>query len=131
MHDAVFRPEPEKPEQKDKSVRLGVQGLILAFVGLALVILFVWLGSLCAGNVTATMNNDGYQMPIMSLFGAIVFYVFALVSLITCSLSAVTFSQFQKKLNARKFGKVALIISLVCLLVAIVVSIVLIAVLAG
>ena len=77
------------------------------------------------------MNNEGYQMPIMSLFGAIVFYVFALVSLITCSLSAVTFYQFQKKLNARKFGKVALIISLVCLLVAIVVSIVLIAVLAG
>ena len=38
----------KEQEEKDKSVRLGVQGLILAIVGIVGTIAFVVIGNLCA-----------------------------------------------------------------------------------
>ena len=68
-------------ETKDKSVKLGVQGIILSVIGMVAVILLVLLATNLADNVLATQQGEGYQMPVMSLLGAIVFYAFAFVAL--------------------------------------------------
>ena len=65
-------------------------------------------------------------MPVMSLLGAIVFYAFAFVALCTFVFGGVSFSQYQTKINKRKFGKVALTISLVCLAASIIGTLVII-----
>lgn len=79
-----------------------------------------------ADNVRATQRGEGYQMHVMSLLGAIVFYAFAFVALCTFVFGGVSFSQYQTKINKRKFGKVALTISLVCLAVSIIGTLVII-----
>ncbi len=79
-----------------------------------------------ADNVLATQRGEGYQMPVMSLLGAIVFYAFAFVALCTFVFGGVLFSQYQTKINKRKFDKVALTISLVCLAVSIIGTLVII-----
>lgn len=113
---------PKDQETKDKSVKLGVQGIILSVIGLIGVILFVLIATNLADNVLATQRGEGYQLPVMSLFGAITFYAFAFVFL-GCVFGGISFSIYQKSINKRKFGKVAFAICLSCLAVAIVATI--------
>ena len=113
-------------ETKDKSTKLRVQGIILSVIGVVAVILLVLLATNLADNVLATQRGEGYQMPVMSLLGAIVFYAFTFVALCTFVFGGVSFSQYQTKINKRKFGKVALTISLVCLAVSIIGTLVII-----
>ena len=103
-------------------MKLGVQGIILSVIGLIGVILFVLIATNLADNVLATQRGEGYQLLVMSLFGAITFYAFAFVFL-GCVFGGISFSIYQKSINKRKFGKVALAICLSCLVAAIVATI--------
>lgn len=116
----------KEQEEKDKSIKLGVQGIILSVIGVVAVILLVLLATNLADNVLATQQVEGYQMPVMSLLGAIVFYAFAFVALCTFVFDGVSFSQYQTKINKRKFGKVVITISLVCLAASIIGTLVII-----
>ncbi len=84
-------------EKKDTSKRLGVQSLILSIIGLVVVVL---VGTLCAQNVMSEQIGDGTKcMPILSLFGAIVFYCFAFAGLLSMVLSGISFAVYQKKVK--------------------------------
>ncbi len=103
-------------EEKQKDIkRLGIQSLILPAVGLVGVIVFVVVATLCAQNVVNEPN-----LPIMSFIGAIVFYAFALVFLLSATLSSITFAVYQRKLNKHKIGLAALIVSLTCLAICVI-----------
>ena len=95
-------------EVKAKSKRLGIQSIILAVIGLALVVVCVVIGTLIARNVQATVIGKIDNLPIMSFFGTIVFYCFALASFLTCSLSSTTFALYQRRVNKLKIGTVSL-----------------------
>ena len=110
------------PEDKEKSKRLGIQSLILSIVGTVLLVVFVLIGTMCAQNVIVEPD-----FPVMSLFGAIVFYVFAFIGLILV-LENISFAVFQKKVNKLKIGLASLIVSLICLAISIVANIVILVV---
>lgn len=82
-------------EKKDTSKRLGVQSLILSIIGLVVVVVCVLVGTLCAQNVMSEQIGDGTtSMPTLSLFGAIVFYCFALAGLLSMVLSGISFAVY-------------------------------------
>ena len=110
------------PEDKEKSKRLGIQSLILSIVGTVLLVVFVLIGTMCAQNVIVEPD-----FPVMSLFGAIVFYVFAFIGLILV-LENISFAVFQRKVNKLKIGLASLIVSLICLAISIVANIVILVV---
>lgn len=84
-------------ETKDKSTKLGVQGIILSVIGVVAVISLVLLATNLADNVLATQRGEGYQMPVMSLLGAIVFYAFAFVVLCNSYLVECRFRNIKRK----------------------------------
>ena len=110
------------PEDKEKSKKLGIQSLILSIVGTVLLFVFVLIGTMCAQNVIVEPD-----FPVMSLFGAIVFYVFAFIGLILV-LENISFAVFQRKVNKLKIGLASLIVSLICLAISIVANIVILVV---
>ena len=63
-------------EERDKSKKLGVQSLILSIVGTVLLIAMFAIATVLAQNINESFAGN-YSFPVMSLFGAIVFYVFA------------------------------------------------------
>lgn len=105
-------------EFKSKSKRLGIQSIILSVVGLIGVIVFVVMGTLIARNV------DSSATPILSFFGAIVFYAFALAFFLSCSLTSTSFANYQRHLNKNKIGLASLIISLVFILICLLFTII-------
>lgn len=101
----------QSEEDKAKVTRLGVQSIILACVGTVLCVLFVVLASLCAHNVAIAQTAEEYTFPVMSFVGAIVFYAFALAIFLSCNLSSTLFAMYQRKVNKKTIGTVALILS--------------------
>ncbi len=89
-------------------------------------IAMVAIATVLAQNINESLAGN-YSFPVMSLFGAIVFYVFAFIGLMLL-LNSISFANFQRKINKHIFGKVALIVSLVLLLISIVTTVVLIVV---
>lgn len=63
-------------EERDKSKKLGVQSLILSIVGTVLLIAMFAIATVLAQNINESLAGN-YSFPVMSLFCAIVFYVFA------------------------------------------------------
>ncbi len=115
-------------EKKDNNVRLAVQSFILTGVGTVLTILFVVLGALCSANLASTEIGDGQtNFPILSLLGAIAFFLIAFVFLMVL-LRGINFAVYQRKLNKRKVGLAALIVNLVCLAATIIATIVILVV---
>ncbi|HIU06499.1 MAG TPA: hypothetical protein IAC46_02765 [Candidatus Onthoplasma faecigallinarum] len=84
------------------------------------------IATVLAQNINESLAGN-YSFPVMSLFGAIVFYAFAFIGLMLL-LDSISFATFQRKINNHVIGKVALIISLILLLISIVTAIVLIVV---
>ena len=80
---------------KQKSVRLGVQSLILTIIGAVLTIAFVVIATIFAQNVTTQTPGEEYTFPAMSFIGAIIFYAFVLASFLSCSLPGLRFAAFQ------------------------------------
>ena len=109
----------QEQEKKDKSVRLGVQGIILSVVGMVLVVALVYLGTLCAANMMGTqLGDEAVSFPVLSLLGVIVFYFLAFLCVFSV-LDGISFAVFQRKLNKRGIGIANLIISLVCLVITV------------
>ena len=72
-----------------------MQSLILSIIGLVAVVVFVVLGTLCAKNMMSEQIGDGTtSMPTLSLFGAILFYAFALSSFLSMVLSGISFAVY-------------------------------------
>ena len=113
-------------EEKDKSKKLGIQSLILSIIGAVIMIAMVAIATVLAQNINESLAGN-YSFPVMSLFGAIVFYAFAFIGLMLL-LNSISFANFQRKINKHRIGKVALIVSLVLLLISIVTTVVLIVV---
>ncbi len=71
-------------------------------------------------NVASSTVGDISNAPVLSFFGAIVFYAFALAFFLGCSLTSTSFANWQRHLNKHKIGIASLIISLVGILICIV-----------
>lgn len=65
-------------EEKDKSKKLGIQSLILSILGAVIMIAIVAIATVLAQNINESLAGN-YSFPVMSLFGAIVFYAFAFI----------------------------------------------------
>lgn len=74
----------------------------------------------------AINGSEQYTFPIASFFGAIIFYIIALFGLLRFVLSSVTFARYQRNINKKTIGKVALALSLIALIASIVGTIVII-----
>ena len=123
------RAQMRSPEENASKKSLGVQSIIASVIGTVMVIVFVLLGALCSENFVSTQLGDGNpDFPVASLIGAIAFFGLAFFGLMV-NLYGISFATIQRKINKLTIGKVALIISLVCLLISIVGAIVLLVVL--
>ena len=100
------------------SVRLGVTGIVMSVLGMLFSIGFTVLGALCAANLFSQEVGGEYKWPIASLIGAIAFFGLAACC---CGviMSGSSHALYQKRLNDRKVGTAAVIVSLVCLVVAV------------
>ena len=111
-------------EAKAKSMRLGIQSIILFMIGPVGVVVFVIIGTIFAKNLVSSAIGDISNAPISSFFGVIVFYAFALAFFLSCSLSRTSFAVYQRNLNKHKIGLASLIMSLVGILICIVFTII-------
>lgn len=105
-------------EKKSKSVRLGVQSLISSLVGIVLLAVLLYFGTVIAINFNHALSGNA-DFPILLLFGTILFYALASIPLFLGVLEGVTFAVYQCKVNNHKIGLASKIISLICLALAV------------
>ena len=96
------------PEKKEKSVTLGVRSLIMSIIGIIATVGFVYLTYLC---LMALNGNAGLGI-ILIFLGVIVCAASALACFAHLVLASVMYAIYQMKLNKRKIGVAALVVSL-------------------
>ena len=94
------------PQKREKSVSLGVTGLIMSIAGIALTVGFAFLAYLCLPGLDTVAF-------LLALVGVIACVAAAIGCFAELVLASIVYAVYQMKLNKKPIGPAALIVSLI------------------
>ena len=116
----------QDPQKSEKSVRFGVRSLILSIVGMIVTVGFSYLAYVCFNSASANGLSG-----ILIVIGGALCVLIAIVCLVEMVLASLLYAIYQRKLNKRKIGLAALIVSLVLIALTVAGVVIVLFVIAG
>ena len=94
------------PIKREKSISLGVTGLIMSIVGIALTVGFAYLAYLCLPG----MDTAAFLLALVGVIACVAATIGCFIELV---LASIVYAVYQMKLNKKPIGLAALIVSLI------------------
>ena len=116
----------QDPQKSEESVRFGVRSLILSIVGMIVTVGFSYLAYVCFNSA----SDNGLSGILMVVGGALCVLI-AIACLVDMVLASLLYAIYQRKLNKRKIGLAALIVSLVLIALTVAGIVIVLFVIAG